>query len=81
MFAQVRMFLRTVSVAVRVPGRESSRGHGAYAENLVRPGGSCRSAGVAMFWFRLGCVASSSPEVCKLRHDDRLCCCDWSTSA
>jgi hypothetical protein len=36
---------------------------------------------VAMFWFRRGCVAGSSSQVCHLRHDDRLCCCDWSTSA
>jgi len=43
--------------------------------------GAVVAAGVAMFWFRRGFVAGSTPEVCQLRHDDRLCCCDWSTSA
>ncbi len=41
MFAQVKMFLRTVSVAVRVPGRESSRGHGHMADS-VRVKGAVR---------------------------------------
>src|SRR5712691_12162545 len=37
MFAQVKMFPRTVSVAVRVPGRESSRGHGHIADSVAAP--------------------------------------------
>ena len=38
MFAQVKMFLRTVSVAFRVPGRESSRGHGHIADSVAALG-------------------------------------------
>jgi hypothetical protein len=37
MFAQVKMFLRTVSVAVRVPGRENSRGHVHIADSVAAP--------------------------------------------
>jgi hypothetical protein len=33
--AQVKVFLRTVSVAVRVPGREGSRGHGHIADSVA----------------------------------------------
>jgi NADPH:quinone reductase-like Zn-dependent oxidoreductase len=51
---------------------------GACAENLIRPGGSwrrrewrCSGSG--------GTGLVSSPRFCQLRHDDRLCCCDWST--
>jgi hypothetical protein len=33
-FAQVKMFLRTVSVAVRAPGRETARGHGHMADSV-----------------------------------------------
>jgi histidine triad (HIT) family protein len=49
----------------------------ACAENLIRPGGSwrrrewrCSGSG--------GTGLVSSPRFCQLRHDDRLCCCDWS---
>jgi hypothetical protein len=31
------MFLRTVSAAIRVPGRESSRGHGHMADSVSAP--------------------------------------------
>ena len=34
-FAQVKLSLRTVSVAVRVPGREESRGHGHIADSVA----------------------------------------------
>jgi hypothetical protein len=37
MFAQVKVVLRTMSVAVRVPGRESSRGHGHIADSVAAP--------------------------------------------
>jgi hypothetical protein len=38
MFAQVKLSLRTVSVAVRVPGRESSRRHGHIADSVAAVG-------------------------------------------
>jgi hypothetical protein len=41
MIAQVKMFLRTVSVAVRVPGHESSRGHGHIADSVAAPDAMC----------------------------------------
>ena len=37
MFAQVKMFLRTVSVAVRVPGRENSRRYVHIADKVAAP--------------------------------------------
>jgi len=39
MFVQVKMFPRTVSVAVRVPGRESFGGHGHMADSVAAPNG------------------------------------------
>ena len=41
MFAQVKLSLRTVSVAVRVPGRESSRRHGHIADSVAAVGFIC----------------------------------------
>jgi len=37
MFAQVKMLLPTVSVAVRVLGRENSRGHGHIVDSVAAP--------------------------------------------
>ena len=37
MFAQAKVFLRTVSVAVRVSGRENSRGHVHMADSVAAP--------------------------------------------
>jgi hypothetical protein len=39
MFVQVKIFLRTVSVAVRVAGHESTHGHGHIADSVAAPDG------------------------------------------